>query len=35
MGLGSNTTVDDPICESTVESADQRRRNHRAFVKAI
>ena len=35
MGFSSNTTVDDAICESTGERADQRLRDYRAFVKAI
>jgi hypothetical protein len=34
-GLSSNTTVDDAICESTVERADQSLRDDQAFVKAI
>ena len=33
--LGSNSTVDDAVCEFAVEYADQNLRDHRAFVRAI
>jgi hypothetical protein len=35
MGLGSNTTFDDAVCEFAIEYADQNLRYYRRFVKAI